>query len=547
MGPRQGPGSTLTGVGKMTGESDYRVLVAEKISAEGVDRLRAEFEVDAHDSMGHDELLKSIGDYDALVVRSGTEVDSEVISKANRLKIIGRAGIGVDNIDVEAATKKGIMVANVPESNIISAAEHTMALIMALARKIPAANASLERGEWKRSSYQGVELNGKTLGVIGLGRIGALVAERASGFGMTLIGYDPFIAPQKAKRLGVELRPSLDGVLAEADFVTLHVPRTKDTFHLIGEAQLRAMKKGARIVNVSRGGVIDEEALAKAITDGHLAGAALDVFECEPPGDNSLCSMPEVVVTPHLGASTSEAQYKAGVAIADQVIAGLKGGFVSGAVNISMPHREVVEALQPYLPLCEKLGGLLYKLVTGAINVVELEILGEISQYDTSLLTVAFLKGYLENISTEPVTYVNAPIFAGDRGITLKESKSRQSRDYVNLILATASDDDRKVSAGATFVGKNQEMFVNVLDYEIEIAPCRNMAFVIYEDKPGMIGKVGTVLGQHDINIASLQVGRRKVGDSAAMGLCLDTPPDGSVLEELKAVKGISSATFMVL
>jgi D-3-phosphoglycerate dehydrogenase len=531
----------------MSEGSDYRVLVAEKISPEGVEKLKKEFQVDVYDSMKREDLLGSIGEYDALVVRSGTDVDKEIISRANRLKIIGRAGIGVDNIDVEAATKKGIMVANVPESNIISAAELTMAVIMALARKIPAANASLARGEWKRSAYQGVELNGKTLGVVGLGRIGALVAERASSFGMKLIGHDPFIAPQKAKRLGVELKASLDEVLAEADFITLHVPRTKDTYHLIGEQQLKMMKKSARLINVSRGGVVDEEALSKAIREGRIAGAALDVFECEPPGENPLCSMPEVVVTPHLGASTTEAQYKAGVAIADQVIAGLTGGFVSGAVNISMPHQEVVDALKPYMPLVEKLGRLVYRLVTAAINEIELEMLGEISQYDTSLLTVAFLKGFLENISTEPITYVNAPLIAQERGITVKESKSRQSRDYVNLILATASDDDQRVSAGATLVAKNQEMFVNVLDYEIEIAPCTYMAFVSYQDRPGMIGRVGTVLGQNRINIGSLQVGRRKVWDSAAMGLCLDTPLDKDILDELKAEEGIEDAIFIML
>lgn len=527
--------------------SEVKVLVAEKISPDGISKLEAQFDVDSYASIEREKLLDVIGDYDGLVVRSGTKVDAEVIAKADRLKIIGRAGIGVDNIDVEAATKKGILVANVPESNIISAAEHTMALIMALARKIPAACSSLSKGEWKRSDYQGVELNNKTLGVIGLGRIGALVAERASGFGMKLIGYDPFIAPKKAQRLGVELKPGIAEVLREADFVTLHVPRTEETMHLIGDAEFAMMKKGARLINVSRGGVVDEDALEKAITEGRIAGAALDVFECEPPGDSALCRMPEVVVTPHLGASTTEAQYKAGVAIADQVIAGLTGGFVSGAVNISMPHREVVEALQPFLPLCEKLGRLLYRLVKGAVNEVELEMLGEISEYDTSLMVVAFLKGFLENISTDPVTYVNAPIMAAERGVTVKESKSRQSRDYVNLIMASASDDDARVSAGATIVGKSQEMFVDVLEYGIEIAPCSYMAFFAYEDRPGMIGKVGTVLGQHDINIASLQVGLSKVAGNAGMGLCLDSPIPPGVLGELDSLPGIKQAMFIVL
>ena len=524
-----------------------RVLIAEKISDAGIKKLSAKFDVDAYDRISREELLEKMGGYDALIVRSGTKVDAEVIERGENLKIIGRAGIGVDNIDVEAATKKGIMVANVPESNIISAAEHTMAILMALARKIPSASASLAGGEWNRSAYQGTELYGKTLGIVGLGRIGALVAERASAFGMDIIGYDPFISDQKAKHLGVELKPSLEELLKEADFITLHVPHSKETYHMVGKKQFGVMKKSARIINVSRGGVIDEDALVEAIKDGKIAGAALDVFEREPPGNSPLCRMPEVVVTPHLGASTREAQYKAGTAIAEQVIAGLKGGFVSGAVNIAMPLKEVVETLRPYMPLCEKLGKLLTRIVRGKIGDIELEIFGQISEHDTSLLTVAFLKGFLEDISSDAVTYVNAPILALERGITVKESKSRQSRDYVNMILATASEDHGKVTAGATLVGKNQEMFVNVLDFDIEIAPSKNMAFFRYEDRPGMIGKVGTVLGENDINIANLQVGRKKVKGAAAMGLALDSPISDDILAQLKSEPGIKDAIFIVL
>lgn len=531
----------------MAKASKPKVLVAEKISAAGIEKLAAKFDVDAFDRISREELLEKLGEYDALIVRSGTKVDAEAIERGDNLRIIGRAGIGVDNIDVDAATRKGIMVANVPESNIISAAEHTVAIIMALARKIPAACASLARGEWKRSDYQGTELYGKTLGIVGLGRIGALVAERASAFGMKLIGYDPFISDKKARLLGVEMKPTLEGLLAEADFVTLHVPKAKETYHIIGKKQLGIMKKGARVINVSRGGMVDEEALVEAIKSGKIAGAALDVFENEPPGDSPLCSMPEVVATPHLGASTSEAQYKAGTAIADQVIAGLKGEFVSGAVNIAMPLKEVVETLRPYLPLCEKLGKLVTRIVRGAIGEIELEIFGQISEHETSLLTVAFLKGFLEDISTDTVTYVNAPIFALERGITVTESKSRQSRDYVNMILATASSDGGKVTAGATLVGKNQEMFVNVLDFDIEIAPSKYMAFFRYEDRPGMIGKVGTVLGDKGINIANLQVGRRKVGGCAAMGLALESPLSDEILAQLKGEPGIKDVMFIVL
>jgi D-3-phosphoglycerate dehydrogenase len=531
----------------MAKASKPKVLVAEKISEAGIEKLSAKFDVDAYDRISRDELLVKIGEYEALIVRSGTKVDAEVIARGDNLKIIGRAGIGVDNIDVDAATKKGIMVANVPESNIISAAEHTMALIMALARKIPVACASLAKGEWNRSAYQGTELYGKTLGIAGLGRIGALVAERASSFGMKLIGYDPFVSGRRAKQLGVEMKPTFEELLREADFITMHVPKSKETYHMIGKKQYDIMKKGARVINVSRGGVVDEEALVEAIKSGRVAGAALDVFEHEPPGDSLLCRMPEVVVTPHLGASTSEAQHKAGTAIAEQVIAGLKGGFVSGAINIAMPLKEVVEALRPYLPLCEKLGKLITRIAQGAIGEIELDLFGQISEHDTSLLTVAFLKGFLEDISTDSVTYVNAPILALERGITVTESKSRQSRDYVNMILATASSDDGKVTAGATLVGKNQEMFVNVLDFDIEIAPSKYMAFFRYEDRPGMIGKVGSVLGDNDINIANLQVGRRKVSGVAAMGLALESPISEEILARLKDEPGIKDAIFIVL
>lgn len=526
----------------------YRVLVAEKISSEGVDKLKEHFEVEAYDSMPRDEFMVKIGGFEGLIVRSGTKVDAEAIAAAANLQVIGRAGIGVDNIDVEAATRRGILVANVPESNIISAAEHTLAMIMAVARNIPAANASLARGEWKRSSYQGVELYGKVLGIIGVGRIGALVAERASGFGMRLIGYDPFISAQKAKSLGIEMKSHVEEVLVEADFITLHVPRNKDTYHMLSERQFDQVKKGVRIVNVARGGVIDEPALARAISDGRVAGAAVDVFECEPPEQgNPLCVMPEVVVTPHLGASTSEAQYKAGVAIADQVIAALTGGFVSGAVNIAMPHKEVVETLRPYMPLCEKLGKLFMNLTRGVINEIEFEIFGDISEFDTSLLTVAFLKGFFESISMDTVTYVNAPLLAMERGITIKESKSRRQRDFVNLIQVAASENGSKVTAGATLVGVNQEMFVKVLDYDIEIAPSKYMAFINYEDRPGMIGRVGTVLGARDINISGLSVGHRALDGVAGMGLNVDSPLDDEIMKELESQQGIRSARFLVL
>ncbi|MBN2167824.1 MAG: phosphoglycerate dehydrogenase [Actinobacteria bacterium] len=528
-------------------ESKYKVLVAEKISPLGIDKLREHFDVEAYDKLSKEELLEKIGTFDALIVRSGVKVEPDIIEKADNLKIIGRAGIGIDNINLDAATKKGIIVANVPESNIISAAEHTFAMLMSAARNIPDADASMAGGEWNRSAYQGVELHGKTLGIIGLGRIGTLVAERAEAFGMNRIGYDPFISEQKAKQLGVETKNTVDEVLKEADFLTLHVPRSEETYHLIGREQMSMMKNTAIIINVSRGGVIDEEALAEAIENGVIAGAALDVFENEPPGDIPLVKMPKVVVTPHLGASTSEAQKKAGVLIAEQIIACFNEGFVSGAVNIAMPLKEVVETLKPFLPLCEKLGKLFNRLMQGGMGEIELEVFGEISEYDTSLLTVAFLKGFLENISTDTVTYVNAPMLAKERGILIKESKSRQSRDYVNLISVKAGSIEGEVTAAATLVGLNQEMFVNVLDYHVDIAPSKYLAFIIYEDRPGMIGKVGTIIGDSKINIGSLQVGHRQVEGCAAMGLTLDSAVPPELLSNIKTEVGIKDAVFIVL
>lgn len=530
----------------MAEEFRPRVLVAEKIAPEGIEMLSRQFEAEVHDKISREELLEKISDFDALIVRSGTKVDREVLEKANRLKVIGRAGIGIDNIDVEFATKRGILVANVPESNTISAAEHTMALLLACARNIPAACASLERGEWKRSDYQGVELYGKTLGIIGLGRIGALVAERAKAFGMKVIAHDPFVSEQRGKQMGVELIRDLDELLRRSDFITLHVPQTQETYHMIGEKQFEVMKDNAIIINASRGGVIEEKALADAIRRGKIKGAAIDVFESEPPNKSELLSIPQVIETPHLGASTAEAQYKAGIAIAEQIIAGLTGDFVSGVVNVSMPQKEVVEVLKPFLPLVEKLGRLLNQLIQSTVSEVQIEVVGEISKYDTSLLTAVLLKGFLEGISTEPVSYINARIIATERGIEVKEAKTSQSRDYLNLIVATASNKGKKMSAGATLVERNQELFVDVLDFQITIPPSKYMGFVTYEDKPGMIGRVGTILGEYGVNIASLEVGRKRMRGLAAMGLSLDNPVEPEVIERLKGEKGIKEVAFPV-
>jgi D-3-phosphoglycerate dehydrogenase len=526
-----------------------RVLIAEPLAAAGIELLASRHDVDVREGLTHTELLAAVAGADALVVRSATQVTAEVLAAAPDLKVVGRAGIGLDNVDVDAATRQGVMVVNAPQSNIISAAEHTVALILAQARNIPQAHAALRQARWERSRFQGSELYGKTVGIIGLGRVGALVAHRLLAFGVRLLAYDPYVSVERAAQMDVELG-ALEEVLARADVVTIHLPKTAETTGLIGKDQLASMKRGARLVNTARGGIVDEAALAKAVESGHLASAALDVFTEEPTTTSPVLEVDNVVVTPHLGASTAEAQDKAGVAIAEQLLLALDGQFVPNAVNVDAGP--VPDALRPYLPLAEKLGRLLTALTQGGpfagparsyaeggrpIGVggpVTATYTGEIAEHDTRVLTLAVLRGMFAEVVDEPVTYVNAPLLAAERGISITESSNRRSRDYVNLVTVAGPGRRGPVSVSGTILGpRNGERLVSVGELTVDLPPAEHMAFFWYADRPGVIGAVGSMLGAHGINIASMQVGRRSAGGEALMTITVDSAIPTEVMDRI--------------
>jgi D-3-phosphoglycerate dehydrogenase / 2-oxoglutarate reductase len=507
-----------------------KVLVAEQIADSGIENLRASTTVDVKTDLTREQLLEIIPSYDALIVRSQTMADAELIDKARNLKVIGRAGIGLDNVDVEAATRHGIVVVNAPQSNVLSAAEHAMALMLSQARNIPAANASVKGGMWERSRFEGVELHGKTLAILGLGRIGTLVAQRALAFGMRVVAYDPYVAKQRAGQMGVELVGTIDDALRAADFVTIHLPKTAETAALIGARELALMKPSARIVNTSRGGIVDEKALASAVSSGKLGGAALDVFEKEPPGDSPLFGLDSVVLTPHLGASTEEAQSKAGEAIAEQVLLALRGELAPYAVNVEA-GRELSDVVRPFLPLAEKLGRIFTALSGGNIHQVRFSYQGQIADHDTRVLTLSGLKGMFSAVVNEPVTFVNAPLMAAERGIQYAEMKSAMSRDYVNLVELSS---EGGAAVAGTLVGvRNEERLVRIFDFEVDFPPGPYMCFLRYDDRPGVIGAIGTILGRTGVNIADMRVGRQEKGGEALMCLTVDQPIEPDILREL--------------
>lgn len=518
-----------------------RVLVTEPLSDRGLDLLREEHEVDVRPDLAGSGLADAIAVYDALVVRSQTKVDAAVVEAGTNLKVIARAGIGLDNVDVEAATRRGVMVVNAPQSNILSAAEHTIALLLALARNVPQADATLRSGEWDRERLQGVELHGKTLGIVGLGRVGTMVAQRALAFGMRLIAFDPYVSRERARELSIELMPDLGALLVQSDFVTVHLPRTAETEGLIGERELGLMKEGARIVNTARGGIVDEDALAEALRAGRLGGAALDVFSEEPVTEHPMFELSNTVVTPHLGAATREAQDKAGAAIAEMVRLALRGEFVPYAVNVAAA--EVTEQVRPFLPLTERLGRILTGLAEAPMRRLSVEYVGRIAEADTRVLTLAAVKGALTGVVHEPVSYVNAPAIARERGLEVSEARSPESQDYVNLVVVRASTETGDVAVGGTLVGpRNAERLVRVYDFDIDIAPAEHMVFFRYEDRPGVIGAVGTILGEAGINVASMEVGRKEAGGLALMCLTMDSPIPPEVLERIVETVGMKSA-----
>ncbi|MGD9794181.1 MAG: phosphoglycerate dehydrogenase [Acidimicrobiia bacterium] len=513
-----------------------RILVTEEIADGGLDLLRAQgHDVDVRLGLDVPGLLEALPGAHALIIRSATNVNAEALAAGRDLIVVGRAGIGLDNVDVDAATKQGVMVVNAPQSNIISAAEHTMALLLAQARNVPQAHAALKAGRWERSKWEGVELADKTLGVIGLGRIGKLVAQRALAFGMRLVAYDPFVSPDRARQMSVELLP-LDQVIAESDFITVHLPKTKETVGIINAELLAKAKSSLRVINVARGGIVDENDLAEAVRTGVIAGAALDVFSQEPMTEGPLFELDNVVVTPHLGASTREAQDKAGDTIAEMVKLALAGDFVPFAVNVSAA--EASETVRPFLPLAELLGRLFSSLTGGTGAALEVTYEGQIADYDTRICTLNVLKGFFGASSDEPVTFVNAPQLAADRGIEIRESKSGHSVDYVNLITIRSGDH----SLAGTLSGRRGEArIVMVDDHSTDLPPAPHMLVVRNDDRPGMIGLVGTMLGEAQVNIADMDVGRAAKPGSALMVLSIEPPVPAPVLERLRAVPGMLS------
>ena len=527
-----------------------RVLVADQLSDAGVAALSAFADVDVRTGLSKDELVASVAPYDAIVVRSATTIDADVLAAATSLKVVARAGIGLDNVDVAAATARGVLVCNAPQSNVISAAEHSVALLLSLARNIPQADRSLRDGRWDRARFEGVELHGKVLGVLGLGRVGTLVAQRCAAFDMRIVAFDPYVSEERAARMGVELLPTVADVCGAADIVTVHLPKTAETVGIVGEAELRAMKPHARIVNTARGGLVDEAALERALREGWIAGAALDVFSTEPMTSSPLFALDNVVVTPHLGASTTEAQDKAGTMVAEAVVLALKGEFVPSAVNVQI-GAGIPETVRPYLPLVETLGRVFTGLLGGGLpgargggprspEQVTVEVVGRLAAEDTQALVLAATKGLLVDVVHEPVTFVNAPLLAAERGLRVATLTIPESEDFVSLVRISGGGDLR---VAGTLVGKSDRpRLVEVWGTDVDMEPADHMVFLRYADRPGMVGVIGGRLGAARVNIASMQVGRREAGGEALIAMTLDTAIPAGVVEEIAELIGATDA-----
>ena len=521
----------------------YKVLVSDNISPEGkaiLDGAKG-IEADVRAKVPADELKAIIKNYDGLVIRSATKVTAEVISLAENLRVVGRAGTGVDNVDLPAASKKGIVVMNTPGGNTLSAAEHTLSMIFALSRHLPQATASIKAGKWEKDRFMGTEISDRTLGIIGLGNIGAVVAHHAESLGMKVIGYDPYLSPEGAAKKKVEL-VSLDDLFARSDFITLHTPLTASTRNLLNASALAKMKKGVRIINCARGGIIDEGALYEAIVSGKVAGAALDVFEKEPPGKNSLLELDQVICTPHLGASTTQAQVKVSIAIAEQMVDYLLHGTARHAVNLPSVSPETLAILNPYLLLAEKIGKFQAQITPGSIQEVHLSYSGAVADVDTALIAMSLLKGLLDPILEEKVNYVNAPILAKERGIKVVESKSLLAEDYTTLLTAQVRTDRIQNTMAGTLFGKNEPRIVRINEFVTEAVPGGNILFIHNQDKPGVIGHIGTTLASHGINIGQMHLSRDQVGGTAISLIHVDGPVSQKVLEALLALPHILSA-----
>jgi D-3-phosphoglycerate dehydrogenase / 2-oxoglutarate reductase len=534
-----------------------RVLVAEKIGESGVQLLREHFEVDIANGWTAEELGARIGDYEGILIRSATKLDRGMLNRARRLRAIGRAGVGIDNVDVAAATKRGIVVANAPESNVITAAEHTMALLLALARNVPQAHASLTSGAWERSRFSGVELYQKTLGILGFGRIGQLVAQRARGFNMRVIAYDPYVGAERYRELGVDRADTPDDVYAAADFLTLHLPGTPDTEGWLNRQTLAKLKHGVRILNVARGPLVIDADLKAAIDSGKVAGAALDVFRSEPITEHPLFGYPNVIVTPHLGASTAEATDRAGYQAAEQVVAALTGGMVTSAVNVPAIPREDVEVLGPYLPLCRSLGRIAIALAIaegGSVDRVQTDFFGRLAERDTRLLTTEALLGLLAGHTEEEVNAVNAPSIAEERGIRVVETKHSVARDYTDFVRVGVTASGNSVRVAGTLLGRrNRPHLLEAWGQRFDIQLEEHITLFRYRDLPGMLGRVGTAFGAQGVNIVSAAVGRlpddQQTAESqlAAMAITTSSPVPQQVVDEIVSSDGFFAGRTVAL
>lgn len=524
-----------------------KVLVSDPIDQAGIDILQQVAQVDINTKLSEEDLVRLVPEYDALMIRSGTRVTAAVIEAGVQLKIIGRAGVGVDNVDVAAATRRGILVVNSPEGNTIAAAEHAIAMMLSLSRHIPDANASVKAGQWNRKQFTGVEVYKKTLGIVGLGKIGSHVATIARAMGMRLLAYDPFLSAERAEQIGCQL-VELDVLLREADYITLHLPKTPETTHIINTESLKMMKSTARVINCARGGIINEADLAEAIAAGTIAGAALDVYEKEPLGESPLTALgKEMILTPHLGASTAEAQVNVAIDVAEQIRDVLLGLPARSAVNIPGLRPDILEKLRPYLQLAETLGDLVGQLSGGRIESLNLRLQGDLAGNDTQPVVVAALKGLLSHALQERVNYVNATIEAKERGIHIVETRDSTVRDYPASLLLSAKGSLGSHSVTGALLGEDDIRITDVDGFPINVPPSKHMLFTLHRDMPGIIGKIGSLLGSFNVNIASMQVGRKIVRGDAVMVLSIDDPLPEGILTEIMKVPGIRDAYTVTL
>lgn len=520
-----------------------RILVSDRIAQEGIDILKQEYEVHVSTKLNEQQLIEIIDQYDALIVRSATKVTKNIIEKS-QLKVIGRAGVGVDNIDIESATRKGTLVVNAPEGNTTAASEHTIALLTSIARNIPEAVSSLKNRKWERSKFIGVELNRKKLGVVGLGRIGKEVAKKAAGLGMNIIAYDPYITQDTAHNLHIHLT-DFETVLKESDFITFHVPLTKKSFHLIGKNEIKLMKDGVILINCARGGILDEQALYDALISGKVTACALDVFENEPPFDSPLLGLPNVIATPHLGASTAEAQVCVAVDVAKDVARALKGEMVSNPVNMVHVRTEQFYAVKPYIFLAEKMGDMYSQMRNGRISEVEMIYTGKAEKLDIKPITTAGIKGLLSNFLQYPANMVNAPLIARERGIRIIEKKISSDPDVIGSITMKVISDKGTGSISGTVIGKEDARITAIDEYNIDLTPSGFVLITFHRDMPGIVGKVGTLLGKNDINIAYMQVGRKSFRGEALMALGVDEDLPDEIMDEIRKTEDMANAVLI--